>query len=77
MDFCLKVREAGHLNVWIPYAELYHLESVSRGSDALPQHIERTHSEVAYMKSTWNTGELEDPYYSINLTKDFENFEFR
>jgi len=77
VDFCLKVREAGYLNVWTPYAELYHWESVSRGSDALPQHIERSHSEVAYMKSTWKTGEMEDPYYSVNLTKDFENFEFR
>lgn len=77
VDFCLKVREAGYLNVWTPFAELYHLESASRGLDALPQHLEQIQSEVAYMKSTWNTGEMEDPYYSVNLTKDFENFGFR
>ena len=31
VDFCLKVRDAGYRNVWTPYAELYHHESVSRG----------------------------------------------
>jgi len=77
VDFCLKVRDAGYLNVWTPYAELYHLESVSRGSDTLPQHVERAEREIAYMKSTWKTDEKEDPYYSANLTKDFENFGFR
>jgi GT2 family glycosyltransferase len=31
VDFCLKVREAGYLNVWTPFAELIHHESASRG----------------------------------------------
>ena len=29
VDFCLKVREAGYRNVWTPYAELFHHESLS------------------------------------------------
>ncbi|WP_197077602.1 glycosyltransferase [Hyphomicrobium sp. 99] len=76
VDFCLKVRAAGYFNVWTPYAELYHLESVSRGSDALPQNVERARRETAYMRSKWRSAE-EDPYYSVNLTKDFENFGYR
>ncbi|HEA1146475.1 TPA: glycosyltransferase family 2 protein, partial [Escherichia coli] len=32
VDFCLKVREAGYRNLWTPYAELYHYESISRGA---------------------------------------------
>jgi GT2 family glycosyltransferase len=77
VDFCLRVRDAGYLNVWSPYAELYHLESVSRGSDAAGEHVERAHREVAYMRSRWRTAEKEDPYYSVNLTKDTENFGYR
>ncbi len=33
VDFCLRIREAGWRIVWTPYAELYHYESKSRGSD--------------------------------------------
>ena len=33
VDFCLRVRDAGWRIVWTPYAELYHYESKSRGSD--------------------------------------------
>ena len=31
IDFCMRVRRAGYLVVWTPYAELYHYESRSRG----------------------------------------------
>jgi len=34
VDLCIKVREAGYRNLWTPYAELYHHESVSRGAEA-------------------------------------------
>lgn len=33
VDFCLRVREKGLLVVFTPFAELYHFESKSRGSD--------------------------------------------
>lgn len=33
VDFCLKLRQLGYLNVFTPFAELYHYESVSRGLD--------------------------------------------
>ena len=33
VDFCLRVREKGLLVVFTPFAELFHFESVSRGSD--------------------------------------------
>jgi GT2 family glycosyltransferase len=36
VDFCLKVREAGYRNLWTPYAELYHHESISRGHEDTP-----------------------------------------
>jgi O-antigen biosynthesis protein len=33
IDLCLRIRECGYRVVWTPFAELFHLESVSRGYD--------------------------------------------
>ncbi|CAN0653710.1 O-antigen biosynthesis protein [Nitratireductor aquimarinus] len=72
VDLCLKVGEAGYRNVWTPYAELYHLESVSRGSEDNPEKVRRFQSEIAYMKKRWKLSP--DPFYSPNLTLDSEDF---
>lgn len=37
VDFCLRVREKGYLNVFTPFAELYHYESASRGVDVVDE----------------------------------------
>jgi len=72
VDLCLKVRRAGHVNVWTPYAELYHMESVSRGAEDSPEKAERFRGEVMYMQRTWDV--TSDPYYSINLSQRREDF---
>ena len=74
IDFCLRVRELGYRNVWTPYAELYHHESVSRGTEDTPEKKARFAREVAYMKNKWGPALLEDPYYNPNLTLDDEDF---
>jgi GT2 family glycosyltransferase len=74
VDLCLKIREAGYNIIWTPYAELYHLESASRGSDALAENIERAVFEQVYMKDRWREKLEEDPFYSPNLTTDYENY---
>lgn len=74
VDFCLRIREKGHLVVWTPFAELYHLESASRGPDTAPDKVKRFMGEVAYMQERWGDSLLEDPYYNPNLTLDAENF---
>ena len=74
VDFCLRCREAGYRNIWTPYAELYHHESVSRGSEDTPYKVKRFRSEYNYMLERWNTKELWDPAYNPNLSKDLENF---
>ena len=76
VDFCLKVRSAGYRNVWTPFAELYHHESVSRGADDVPEKRQRFEQEVAHMRKKWQTDEFEDPAYNPNLTVDFEDFSF-
>ena len=60
------------MNVWTPYAELYHLESVSRGAEDSPEKAERFRREAVYMQRTWDV--TSDPYYSVNLTLEGEDF---
>lgn len=77
VDFCLKVREAGYRNLWTPYAELYHHESVSRGFEDSPDKQRRFAMEVDVMKKRWSTQLNSDPYYSRNLTLEHEDFSMR
>lgn len=77
VDFCLKVREAGYLNVFTPYAELYHYESKSRGTENTAEKILRFAKEIDYMQRHWQQELLNDPYYNKNLTLETEDFSFR
>lgn len=77
VDFCLKVREAGYRNLWTPYAELYHHESISRGADDTPKKRARWLAECAYMRRTWGRQLDNDPAYNPNLTLVHEDFTLR
>lgn len=77
VDLCLKVREAGYRNLWSPFAELYHHESISRGADDTPTKRARWLSEVAYMRRTWAKQLDHDPAYNPNLTLVHEDFSLR
>lgn len=69
IDLCLKVRKAGLLVVFNPYATLYHYESKSRGLEDTPQKLERFRKEVEYFQSKWaDLLKKGDPYYNVNLT---------
>jgi glycosyltransferase involved in cell wall biosynthesis len=74
VDFCLKLREAGYRNLWTPYAELYHHESVTRGHEDSPEKVRRFNLEVAYMRLTWGDALCNDPAYSPNLSLEREDF---
>ena len=74
VDFCLRVQEAGYSNVWTPYAELYHHESVSRGADDTGPKARRFKREYQYMLDRWSTDSIEDPAYNPNLSTDQEDF---
>lgn len=74
VDFCLKVRKAGYRNLWTPYAELYHYESISRGAEDSPEKIARFAQEVNYMKAKWGSELKCDPFYNKNLTHTHESF---
>ncbi len=74
VDFCLRVLEAGYQNIWTPRAELFHHESVSRGSDDTPEKRARFVKEFQFMSKRWNISCLDDAAYNPNLTKDLEDF---
>jgi len=78
VDFCLRIRQAGYLIVFTPYAELYHHESKSRGYEDTPEKQKRFQGEVELVRNRWKK-ELEagDPYYNPSLTLDLEDFSFR
>ena len=70
IDFCLRLLQAGYRNVWTPYAELYHHESASRGSEDSPEKRQRFAAEVHAMKWRWGDVLHDDPAYNPNLTLD-------
>ena len=70
IDFCLRVLQCGYRNVWTPYAELYHHESASRGSEDSPEKRQRFAAEVHAMKWRWGDVLHDDPAYNPNLTLD-------
>ena len=53
VDFCLRLKEAGYRNLYTPFAELYHHESVTRGPDTDPVKATRFEKEALYMKKRW------------------------
>jgi GT2 family glycosyltransferase/tetratricopeptide (TPR) repeat protein/SAM-dependent methyltransferase len=76
VDLCLRIREAGYRVVYTPFAELYHLESASRGPDSTPEMQARYHRERAYMTQRWGALLQHDPFYSENLSLADESFRF-
>ncbi len=74
VDFCLRVKSAGYLNTWTPYAELYHHESMSRGKEDTPEKVERFNKEADWMRSKWFQELARDPYYNQNLSLAHEDF---
>lgn len=75
VDFCLKLRRMGLLNVFTPFAELYHFESVSRGLDTEGEKARRYNEESARFREKWKEVlEKGDPYYNPNFSLDRSDF---
>jgi GT2 family glycosyltransferase len=74
LDLCLRIRARGYRNLWTPHAELYHLESASRGYEDTAAKRERFHQEIDYVRRRWGAALLIDPAYNPNLSLDGESF---
>jgi glycosyltransferase involved in cell wall biosynthesis len=68
VDLCLKLMDRGYRNIWTPFAELYHLESASRGSDQSGAKFTRLKREIAYMRRRWGPWLDNDPQWNPNLS---------
>lgn len=78
VDFCLKIREKGHLIVYNPFVEFTHYESKSRGLENTPAKKKRFKNEINYFTNKWqNFLDEGDPYYNINLSMDTEVYHMK
>jgi GT2 family glycosyltransferase len=67
VDLCLKMRRAGYLIVYTPFAKLYHHESGTRRRTVEPL-------ETEVMRQRWPEVLEHDPYYNPNLSRDRADF---
>ena len=78
VDLCLKLRHMGRVNVFTPFAELFHYESASRGSDVSGADAERAaryDKESEAFRERWAADlEAGDPYFNPNFSPDYSNF---
>ena len=68
VDLCLKMRRAGYLIVYTPFAKLYHHESASRRRTT----VEALESDV--IRERWPDLLKCDPYYNPNLSRKRADF---
>lgn len=67
VDLCLKIRRAGYLVVYTPFARLYHHESGTRRRTVEPM-------ETGVMRERWAAVLDDDPYYNPNLSRERADF---
>lgn len=78
VDFCLRLRELGKLNIFTPFAELYHYESESRGDDLHGENAVRYNEEAALFRERWKTLlDQGDPYYNPNFTLERSDYSLK
>lgn len=75
VDLCVRAWKAGRVNVFTPFAELYHYESASRGADLSGANAERYEKESARFRERWKELLAQgDPYYNPNFSLDRSDF---
>ncbi len=75
VDLCIRAWKAGRVNVFTPFAELYHYESASRGTDLVGENAGRYEKESELFRKRWKELlEQGDPYYNPNFSLDRSDF---
>ena len=78
VDFCLRLRKRGLLNVFTPFAELYHFESISRGLDDSGEKAQRYNKESERFREKWKKELAKgDPYYNPNFSLDRSDYSLK
>lgn len=75
VDLCIRAWKTGRVNVFTPFAELYHYESASRGTDLSGENAKRYEKECELFRERWKELlEKGDPYYNPNFSLDRSDF---
>jgi GT2 family glycosyltransferase len=68
VDFCLRIGDRGYRILWTPFAELFHVESASRGyDDQTPEKAARARRELEHLWTSWGSLIDADPFHNPNL----------
>jgi len=78
VDLGIRLYERGLYNVYTPYSELIHYESVSRFED---EGLERDEINAIKLRKKWGKYIYDmggkDPFYNINLSHEHEDFRIK
>ena len=78
VDLCIRIRKAGYLIVWTPYAEAYHLESKSRGYNTTAASHNNLAKETALFRTKWEKEiTAGDPYYNCNFSLERTDYSLK
>jgi GT2 family glycosyltransferase len=70
VDLCLKLLDAGYKNVYNPFAELFHHESMSIGKiTGSSRDMKEFEEAKLLMQKRWSKYLENDPYYNANFTQ--------
>lgn len=75
VDFCIRLVQAGYINVYNPHALLIHYESATRGYDTTPEQQATFWKEDNFMKTKWKEYLKYDPFYNPNLSLESLTFD--
>jgi len=73
VDLCLRAKEIGLKNIFLPEVEAIHLESKSRGKP-YGKSLRQWKRESNYIKKFWYNYIKYDPFYNKNLSLDNEQY---
>ena len=77
VDLCLRLREKGWNNVYLPHVSLYHYESLTRGHPHMTSaSYERHLREVSLFKERWKGYVEDDPCYNPALSRGRHDWHF-
>ena len=73
VDLCLRLGDLGYRIVCTPFAELFHLESTTRGQDDTAEKRQVAETEFARFRQRWDALLDNDTFYSPHLVFEWED----
>ncbi|MDM8553172.1 glycosyltransferase [Desulfococcaceae bacterium HSG7] len=78
IDFCLRLRKKGYLNIFTPYCEAVFHHPNAGESEKSNEYIKQKQREINFFKERWKDSLAKgDPYYNPNFAFDQADFAFK